>query len=462
MLSKEDNELLTRVGPGTAMGDTLRQYWIPALLISELLERDGPPVRVRLVGEDLIAFRDSAGRVGMLGDHCAHRGASLFFGRNEDGGLRCVYHGWKYDVEGRCMDMPNEPPESNPSTGSGQAFKDKIRHCAYPCREAGGIIWTYMGTRTELPPFPELEYTGLPESQVMLQKRLQYCNWVQGLEGDIDQSHVGFLHSRVPEHAPFTPEEAASYKSMERYYKRIDRRPRYSMVDTEYGLMGCATRSAGGDEAYYRVTHFLMPFHTITPPGAEADPSRSIRAWVPMDDETVMVYGVSYRPTRPFEEQEYQRLKTGAGANWVGEDHLLPPTSEATGRWRPRASKQNDYFMDRELQKSGPYTGITEFWAQDAAVQESMGGIYDRSTEHLGTSDAFIIRMRRRLVDAATALRDGGIIPPGVDEPTAYRVRSVQVVSPKDVPWTDATRELIRVVPGTNPGGAALGLLRTT
>ena len=452
MSAQDDNELLTRVGPGTPMGDTLRQYWVPALLRSELPERDGPAIRVRLLGEDLIAFRDSAGRVGMLGDHCPHRGASLFFGRNEEGGLRCVYHGWKYDVDGRCLDMPNEPPESN--------FRDKIRHRAYPCREAGGIIWAYMGTRTEPPPLPELEFMGVPDNQIMLQKRLQYCNWVQALEGDIDQSHVGFLHSRVADHGPFTAEEAASYDSMERYYKRIDRRPRYSMVDTEYGVMGCATRTAGGDAAYYRVTHFLMPFTTITPPGAEADPSRSIRSWVPMDDESVMVFGISYRPTRPFEEREYQRLKTGAGANWVGEDHFLPATSQAAGRWKPRASKQNDYFRDPELQRTGPYTGIQEFWAQDAAVQESMGSVYDRSTEHLGTSDAFIIRTRRRLVDAAKALRDGGIIPPGVDEPEAYRVRSVQVVSPSDVPWMAATRDLIQVVPGINPGGAALGLLR--
>lgn len=452
MLSKEDNELLTRVGPGTRMGNLLRHYWIPALISTELPEPDGPPLRVRLLGEDLIAFRDTAGRVGLLANHCSHRGASLFFGRNEEHGLRCVYHGWKYDVDGRCVDMPNEPPESS--------FKERIRQGAYPCRERGGIIWTYMGPRREPPPLPELEYTLVPEAQVMLQKRVQRCNWVQALEGDIDQSHVGFLHSRTADHQPFTPEHAASYRSLEQYYKRIDRTPRYAVLDTDYGVMGCATRTDGSDAAYYRVSHFLMPFHTITPPGAEENPSRSIRAWVPMDDDHVVVFGISYHPTRPFEPRAYERLKTGAGANWVGEDHMLPPTSEPEGRWRPQASKENDYFLDRELQRSGPYSGIPEFWAQDAAMQEAMGPIYDRSEEHLGTSDAFIIRMRRRLIDAAKALQERGEVPPGVDAPETYRVRGVQVVAPGGVPWLEATRELVRVAPGTNPSGAELGLLR--
>ncbi|MPZ12887.1 MAG: Rieske 2Fe-2S domain-containing protein [Chloroflexi bacterium] len=471
MLSRENNELLTRVGPGTAMGDLLRQYWIPALISSEV-EPDGAPVRVRLLGEDLIAFRDTGGRVGMLGDHCSHRGASLFFGRNEEEGLRCVYHGWKYDVHGRCVDMPNEPPESS--------FRDKIRHTAYPCRERGGIIWTYMGRRqvgaapgktqtdadlgddspgNSLPPLPELEFTLVPEDQILIQKRVQFCNWVQALEGDIDQSHVGFLHSRVPDHAPPAVGEAAAYRSLEAYFKRIDRRPRYALVDTPYGVRGCATRSDGSERNYYRVSHFLMPFHTITPPGAEPDPSRSIRAWVPMDDDAVMVFGISYHPSRPFDDRARERLKAGAGANWVGEDHLLPATTAASGRWLPQARRGNDYLIDRDLQRSGPYSGIPEFWAQDAAMQESMGSIYDRSREHLGTADLFVVRMRQRLLDAARALRDQGAIPPGVDEPAAYRVRGVQVVSPNEVPWAEATRALCGAVPGTNPGGAELGLL---
>src|SRR5713226_7842461 len=178
----EDNELLARVGAGTPMGKLLRLYWIPALLSSELPPTDCPPVRVRLLGENLIAFRDTQGRVGMLADHCSHRGASLFFGRNEENGLRCVYHGWKYDVQGRCVDMPNEPAESN--------FRDKIRHLAYPCREQNGAIWIYLGPRSEPPPFPDLEWTQVPEGHYVLGKMLRECNWAQSFEGDIDDVHV--------------------------------------------------------------------------------------------------------------------------------------------------------------------------------------------------------------------------------------------------------------------------------
>src|SRR4051794_33699126 len=182
MLSKEDNELLTRVGPGTPTGELLRRYWQPALLAAELPEPDGAPLRVRLLGEDLVAFRDTSGQVGLLGAHCPHRGASLFFGRNEECGLRCVYHGWKFDVTGQCVDMPSEPPESN--------FKDKIHHIAYPCAERGGVIWAYLGPSSPVPPLPALEWINLPPEQRFQAKRMQYCNWVQALEGDIDQSHV--------------------------------------------------------------------------------------------------------------------------------------------------------------------------------------------------------------------------------------------------------------------------------
>jgi len=452
MLTKEENELLTRVGPETPMGNLLRHYWVPALLSEELPQPDCAPVRVRLLGEDLVAFRDTNGQVGLIAANCPHRGASLFFGRNEECGIRCVYHGWKFDTSGQCVDMPSEPTESN--------FKSKIKATAYPCVERGKIVWTYMGSLAEPPELPELEFTLVPDEQVMVQNRLQYCNWVQALEGDIDQSHVGFLHSRVSSHGELTPEEAASYQSLEQYYKRVDRSPLYSLVDTDYGVMGCATRGDGGDAAYYRVSHFLMPFWTITPPGDEPNPARSIRGWVPMDDETVMVFGISYHPARPFEPRAYERLKTGAGANWVGTDHLLPGSTAPGGRWRPQASRENDYFLDRDLQRQGPYSGIREFWAQDASVQESMGGIYDRSKEHLGTSDAFVIRMSDRLLRAARSLQDQGVTPVGAATPDAYRVRGVQVVSASAVPWPEATAPLCQVTPGVNPGGAELGLLR--
>jgi phthalate 4,5-dioxygenase len=186
MLRTEDNEYVTRVGPGTPMGNLMRQYWVPAMLSSELPRPDCPPVRVLLLGEKLIGFRDSDGRVGLLGNYCPHRGASLFFARNEECGLRCVYHGWKFDVEGRCTDMPSEPPDSN--------FKNKIRATAYPCAERGGIVWTYMGPRETPPPLPDLEAAQLPVKQTTAIAYQRNCNWLQGLEGDIDTAHIGFLH----------------------------------------------------------------------------------------------------------------------------------------------------------------------------------------------------------------------------------------------------------------------------
>src|SRR5437867_4202726 len=206
MLGPEDNALLTQSGPGTPMGGLMRRYWVPFLLSSELPEPDCSPVRVTLLGERLVAYRDTDGRVGLLDVHCAHRGASLFFGRNEESGLRCVYHGWKYDLEGRCIDMPNEAPESNPSTPLRTSFKEKIHLKAYPCRERGGMVWTYMGPRELMPGLPELEWAVVPEGQSFASKRLQECNWLQAMEGGIDSSHISFLHGGRP------PSKAASYE----------------------------------------------------------------------------------------------------------------------------------------------------------------------------------------------------------------------------------------------------------
>src|ERR687886_715559 len=189
MLSREENERITRVGPGTPMGNLMRRYWMPACLAEELPEPDCPPVRVRLLGEDLVAFRDTQDRIGVLDEYCPHRLASLFLGRNEQCGLRCVYHGWKFDVDGRCVDMPNEPPESN--------FKDRVRATAYPCRERGGVVWVYMGPPERMGEQPDLEWSLVPADQRFLSKRLQQSNYLQAIEGGIDSSHISFLHSTL-------------------------------------------------------------------------------------------------------------------------------------------------------------------------------------------------------------------------------------------------------------------------
>src|ERR671937_275405 len=186
MLKQEENELITRVGPGTPMGNLMREYWVPAMLSSELPAPDCDPVRVMLLGEQLIAFRDTSGKVGLIQNNCPHRGASLFFGRNEENGLRCVYHGWKFDAQGNCVDMPNEPAESD--------FKTKVRARAYATQERGGIVWTYMGPKRAPPPLPDLEANMLPDGAWQVGAIQRECNWLQALEGDIDTSHLGFLH----------------------------------------------------------------------------------------------------------------------------------------------------------------------------------------------------------------------------------------------------------------------------
>ena len=454
MLSKEDNELATRVGAGTPMGELLRRYWMPVLLSWELPEPDCAPLRVRLLGEDMVTFRDTSGRVGMLAANCSHRGAPLFLGRNEEDGLRCIYHGWKYDVTGHCVDMPNEPRESN--------FKTKVRHKAYPCREVAGVIFTYMGPSEPPPPLPDLEWMTVPESHRIMAKRVQYCNWLQAVEGEIDSSHLGFTHSRVADHRPMSAVEAAeayTAAAPAQRFSRADKHPKFELLDTDGGVLIGARRNAEEDSYYYRISQFLMPFWTLVASGTERDdPTRGTRAWIPIDDESVLVFASSFHPSRPLNEQERRPLKDGGGAGFVGDDHFLPPTAAPFGRWLPKASRQNGYLQDRELQKTTLFSGIPEFWAQDAGMQEGMGAIYDRTKEHLGTSDAAIIGMRRRVISAAKLLRDAKVVPPGVEDPEVYRVRATVAVLPREASWLEETERFRTVIEGYNPGGSALGL----
>jgi phthalate 4,5-dioxygenase len=447
MLRAEDNEVLCRVGPGTPMGDLMRQYWIPALLSNELSEPDGPPRRIRLLGEDLIAFRDTTGKVGLIGNHCPHRGASLFFGRNEEEGIRCVYHGWKFDVTGACLDMPNEPPESN--------FKNKVRATAYPCLERSGVVWTYMGPRAEVPPLPEIEANMLPEGEYSANVTLRECSWLQALEGDIDTSHLGFLHmgAQKPEEL-----EPGTFD----YYIVKDRRPRYQVIDTEAGTSYGAYRPADGENTYWRIAHFLFPFWTMIPTGT-LGVQIFARGWVPADDGHTWVWGMTSRRRQteriPGSAASVMRDQqaVGSGAwqppaagqaagitgNNFGTDYA-PPSSDWLGRWRIRQNKENDYEIDRQAQRTNSFTGISGINTQDQAITESMGQIADRTREHLGTADAMIIRTRRRLLSAVKALQDARATPPGVDAPDLYRMRSGGMVLPKDADWLEATKNLQR------------------
>ena len=250
MLSQAENEYLCRIGPGTPMGTLLRRFWLPALISTELPEPDGAPIRLKLMSEQLVAFRDTTGKVGIVQNNCPHRGASLFFGRNEESGLRCVYHGWKFDASGACVDMPNEPAESD--------FKQKVTATAYPTEEAGGVIWVYMGPAETRPPLPRPEWTLVPPEQRIVSRYIQENNWVQGLEGGIDSSHVSFLHSTVASHkGDFTGSSTNLFA--------LDKSPEFRVVETDFGLLIGARRRVSDSEDYWRVTPFSLPFYTVIP-----------------------------------------------------------------------------------------------------------------------------------------------------------------------------------------------------
>jgi phenylpropionate dioxygenase-like ring-hydroxylating dioxygenase large terminal subunit len=426
MLSQEDNELLCRVGKGTPMGELMRQYWIPAVLTSELPADDGPPMRVRLLGEDLIAFRATSGAVGLIQNACPHRGASMFFGRNEEEGLRCVYHGWKFDETGACVDMPSEPAEST--------FKNKVRTRAYPVHERNGIIWAYMGPREEPPPLPDLEANMLDDQETVIYLYSVANNWMQGWEGEMDTVHAAFLHSGATRLEDTIPGTFA-------YYQAKQRDARFSVLDTEWGTSYGVRRPAEEDTYYWRIAHQLFPFYAMVPTGVLGLEIR-FRAYVPLDDDHTMVWTIN--TSQPNRAQAAVPRGSAAGGLAVRLNYL-PNTTEWLGRWRLEANGTNDYLIDRELQKSGEsYSGIRGIRQQDAAVTGSMGPIYQRHQEHLGTTDALIIRTRRRMIAAAKALRDEGIIPPGVDNPEIYRQRSGGVILPRSADWWEATEDLRR------------------
>ena len=417
MLSAHDNATLTQVSPGTVMGDLFRQYWLPAVRSDELAAPDCPPVRIRILGEDLIAFRLTSGKAGLVAGACPHRGASLFFGRNEEEGLRCVYHGWKFDETGACVDMPSEPAESN--------FKSKVHARAYPCVERNGTVWAYIGPRETPPPLPAVEANLESQTNVLTETTFRECSWLQALEGDIDTSHVGFLHNGAMQ-----PKDLRRGSYL--YYTVTDRAPRFAVVDTEYGVSYGAYRPAEAGTSYWRIGHFMFPAFTMVPTGVLGTQVLG-RYWVPVDDRHVMHWSWSV----PSE----QSMAGRAAANF-GAASYLPNGTGWYDRWRPVQDPRNDYLIDREAQRSSSFTGIEGVSTQDQAITESMGPVCDRTNEHLGTSDAMVIRTRRALLRAARALRDHGTTPPGVDDPNAYLTRSGGVILPDGADWLAATAPL--------------------
>jgi nitrite reductase/ring-hydroxylating ferredoxin subunit len=413
------------------MGRLLRSYWIPLLYSHELPDADGPPKRIRLLGESLVAFRDSSGQVGLLDHHCPHRLASLFYGRNEEGGLRCAYHGWKFGVDGRCLDMPNEPSEC--------ALRRKVRATAYTCREASGIIWTYMGATTgkaQLPPLPTMGWAGVPPERRTTLKYIRHCNWLQAMEGDLDSSHLGFLHSRLdqPTRGPSLVKKAGG--DALRPIVSIDRCPLLEVADTPIGVMYAAARNTGEDELYWRVTQFQLPFYTSVP---AYDGLNRLKIWVPMDNEHTMVWEANWTTDRDLDEAERRGFK-----GRVPPSGLLPEHDGWYGSGNFAARAENDYLIDRGRQQTHNFSGMEdETPVQDAAMQESMGAVVDRSREHLGPSDAAIIRVRRRLLAAIDSLEKDSLAPPGVQDPSLYNAHGEQMLVAAGGSWKKAYSSLM-------------------
>jgi phenylpropionate dioxygenase-like ring-hydroxylating dioxygenase large terminal subunit len=425
MLSKEQNDLITQTGPGTPMGRLFRSYWIPALLPEELPENDCPPVRVKLLSERLVAFRDSEGRLGLIDEFCPHRGVSLWFGRNEHCGLVCPYHGWKFNVTGQCTDIPSEPSPSN--------FAKKVKLKSYPLVEHGGVLWTCMGAPHLRPPLPEWEFTMVPPRHAFMSKRLQECNWLQALEGGIDSSHVTFLHRGDLHSDPLFRDTRGNQ------YNLRDTRPVFEVVESPGGLYIGARRHAENGNYYWRITQWVMPSFTMIAPRGEY--SVHGHFWIPIDDENCWTWSFDFHPTRPLTDTEVAAMRAGNGIH----AKVMP------GTYRPLANKDNDYLMDRAAQKAGiTYSGVDGIAMQDASLQESMGPIVDRTKETLVSTDTGIIMTRRRLLRAAKALVENGITPPGVD-PAHQRVRSAAVVLPPDQPFQQAARDALIAHPGVAP-----------
>ena len=423
MLSREDNELITDTNPGTPMGDLFRRFWLPVALTEELPAADCPPVRVTVLGEKLLGFRDSNGKLGLLDLYCPHRGASLFFARNEECGLRCVYHGWKFDVNGDCLDLPSAP--------EGETYRQKIHIKSYPVHEAGGLIWAYLGPAHTQPPFPDFEWTRVPATHRYVTKFELECNYLQAMEGDFDPAHARFLHSAIEgggirrqrNDGPGSTIGISSYASSdpaERYPRVVgDRRVNAEFPMTPDKIFiedhGAATMniqvtelSNGRFRAMANPTWWMPVF---CPPGLVAPGHFSGNFRVPIDNTHLTFFRLrwSLDPISPEDMEEYRH-------GGYTHPELVP------GTWRTKANVHNDYELDRLAQRWFSYTGIKTFPLQDIAMMENQWGpLADRTQEHLTSMDAYIIHLRRRLLGAAKALAQG-VEPPEAQAADSFHI----------------------------------------
>ncbi|MGH2520332.1 MAG: Rieske 2Fe-2S domain-containing protein, partial [Chloroflexota bacterium] len=362
------------------------------------------PIRLRIMSEDLVAFRDSSGGVGIVSSFCPHRRAPMFFGRNEENGLRCVYHGWKFTTQGACVDMPSEPAESN--------FKDKVTLKAYPTREWGGVVWIYMGPAEHRPELlPRMEWAELPAEARSVGKSLQECNWLQVMEGDIDTAHISYLHGGRPPGVP-RPTSATG---------AVDGAPRLTVIDDDIGYAYSGRRNMPDGSYYWRVTRFVLPMYAFIP---QSDWPRACTGTVPIDDHHSWRWAFFFNAV-------------GGSPNRFGPGGGMP---RQTGQYTlddgtvidavlPAQTKANSYMIDRDVQRAKTFTGIQGIGMQDRAMTEGMGGICDRAEEHLGTTDVAIIAARRRLIKMARDLQNG-LEPYAATHGEQYTVRSLDAVSP--------------------------------
>jgi nitrite reductase/ring-hydroxylating ferredoxin subunit len=397
-MNKEMAETLVRSGPGTPMGNLMRRYWVPVMLAGEIAEPDGPQVRVQVLGERLLAFRDTGGHAGLIDEFCTHRGASLYYGRNEENGIRCSYHGLKFARSGECVDVPSAP----------QACKHMAIK-AYPCIERAGLVWAYMGPKDKQPAPPELEWCGLPASQVYITKRLQECNYLQAMEGGIDTAHVSYVHKYEMENDP-------TFKGVKANdYIRADGNVIFDIEKNDHGLTLYGRRNGEPDSYYWRITQWLFPWFTLIPPFG--DHALGGHAWVPIDDEHCWAWSMNWRPEGPLSTEERRHMESGKGIHC----EYIP------GTFRSKANKDNDYLIDRVAQKERrAYSGVFGFSMQDASLQESMGPIQNHEREKLLPTDKAIAMARHMLYEAATALAKG-TEPPALDA-AKQRVRAAGVL----------------------------------
>jgi len=415
MLTREQNELLCRVEGDAPMGGIMRRHWLPVCLSEEVTESDGAPVKSRLVGEDLVVFRDSSGKLGVLAEHCPHRGASLVFGRNEECGLRCLYHGWKFDVDGNILEMSSEP--------DGSALMKSLKQKSYPVREAGGFVWAWLGPKEDMREFEPPAWAPKPGIKYAIVKMHAACNWAQVLEGSIDSAHSSSLHST---NMPAAENVYGSTATDEAWYRPSnDKAPRMQFEPTPYGFRYAALRKPIKNpetDQYVRTTLFIAPFTVLIPPNNQYNLAQML---VPIDDVNTMFYWIAWHPDpkKGISQEAWRRFCAAT----LGED-LNPDYTK-------KRTLHNMYQQDRAAMKKGDFTGIKGIPAQDMAMWESMGAITDRSVDHPGSSDMAVVQFRRMMLGAAKKFKDGGPAIGTTSKVPQAKLASFEGIVPKSTDW---------------------------